>query len=175
MAKGRDVRGGPFNRVIEPLQEYTEKLVSALAGAIATDGVQYSSVVTVGTTATELFSADVDPGVDLRLKTLVVGLTQKLENLAADSVATVCYYWQARRKSQGTICAWVPLSGTLCKGVGTSLASEDTLSGLISVGTMEDAPLEVRLMASCLTTARATGKVKSSSYVQCVGNVIPGV
>ena len=175
-------RGGARVGVNVPF-EYRDALVD---GAIATDGVQYSTIATVGTVATEVFSKLVDPGYTLSLKQMVVGLTQKFTGLNGSFVGTVMYHWQARSEwydaiggrsaSVGTqrTGSWVGLLGTLSKGVGTLTTSEDTLSGYVPVASLPIAPFRISLMAQGLRAAVVTGKVKSSSIVDIVADVIPG-
>uniref|UniRef100_A0A6M3IEY3 Uncharacterized protein n=1 Tax=viral metagenome TaxID=1070528 RepID=A0A6M3IEY3_9ZZZZ len=175
-------RGGARVGVNVPF-EYRDALVD---GAISTNGVQYSSIATVGTVATEVFSKLVDPGYTLSLKKLMVGLTQHFTGLNGSFVGTIMYHWRARSEwydaiggqsaGVGTqrVGAWVGLHGTLSKGVGTLTTSEDTLSGNIPVASLPIAPFRLSLMAQGLRAAVVSGKVKSSSIVDLVGDVIPG-
>jgi len=163
-------------RRIEALQSYTEHLAN---GLVATDGGQYTGVVTFGTTATEVFNKLVDPGFGLSLKELEVGLTQKFEGLNGSFVGSISYYWQVRpeyvnqvgTKVTGT---YINIAGTYTKGVGTLTTSEDTFSGYIPVGSVPNAPVRARLMAQGLRAAVVHGKIKNNSYVRMIGIVIPG-
>ena len=182
MGDRRGVRSGSFFRTIEPLQAITLHLVD---GLVATDGVQYSSVATVGTTAVEVFSKVVDPGIDLDLKELEVSFTQRFDNLNAALVGSMVYYWQARQRGVSTQSAWISLTGTYAKNVPTSGVtgdpSEDTFSGYLPVASLPPlaAPeqgrgVEVRLMAVAFSAAHLGGQVKNDSFVTFVGSVIPG-
>ncbi len=171
-----DIRGGAIRPTIELFQTYTQHLGE---GLIATDGVVYSPVATFGTTAVEILNKLIDPGFQLALKELEVGFTQKFEGLNGSFVASISYYWDARPEWQdpvGTtrIGAYVAISNTLTKGVGTLTTSEDTLSGYVPVGSVPVAPVRIRLLATGLRVAVCTGKVKNNSYIRLVGLVIPG-
>ena len=174
MGKGRGIRGGPFSRVIEPFQEFSQMLISRQVGMVATDGAQYSPIATVGTIAVAVLQQEIDPGCDIRLSSSEVEFTQSFQNLKADSVGTVTYYWDARQKSGGAIGVWVPISEIYTKGIGTALTVEDTLSGLLNIATLPEAPLEFRLLAVGLVADSMAAKVKASSYVIYQGHVIPG-
>lgn len=176
-----DIKRGGIRAGIEVPQIFLKHLG---VGAVATDGIQYSGVVTFGTTATEVINELVDPGFSMRLVgDLEVGFTQKFEGLNASFVGTIMYYWQARTEyldllgSGGVLApvtgSWIPLLGTLSKATGTLTTSEDTLSGYIPVGSITHAPVRFRLMAQSLVP-NSTGKVKNSSRIKMVGNILPG-
>jgi len=162
---------------------YREPLVD---GAIATDGIQYSSIATVGTTAVEVFNKLIDPGVTVGLKNLYTSFTQKFTGLNGSFVGTVAYFWRAREEwfdSEGGRSSgvgtqrtggWIPAIATIAKGVGTLTTSEDTITGYVPVASLPHAPLRVSLMAVGLRAAVVTGKVKNSSVVDLMGVVIPG-
>ena len=168
--------------------EYVQDLIVDLPNInanVATDGVQYSSIATFGTTAAEIYNQLVDNGFNLTLKNLKVGLTQMFTGLNGSFVGSINYYWEARSEgvrigSGGTPVAltgaWVNITGTYIKSVPTLLTSEDTFSGEVNLGSLPIAPVRLRLVA--INPDRAVGvqgKVKSSSYIQMVGLVIPGV
>ena len=171
----REVSKTPIIRTIEPIQAFIDRLVG---GQIATDGVQYSAIATVGTGGTVVFTKRIDPGVDLTLKSLEVGLTQRFNNLLATSVVSLSYWWRARVDNVGTSNQnWQTLSA-LAKGIPTSGVAgdpvEDTLSGFFPVGSLPEAPFILDLIAQGLVASGLTGEVKNSSYVKLVGIVIPG-
>lgn len=149
-------------------------------GAVATDGVQYSSVATVGTTAVTVFNKLFDPGFTIGLQKLEVGLTQAFAGLNGSSVASANYYWTAASEyvnSQGTQItgAAVPITGTYARSAGTLLSSEDTFSGYVSVASIPFAPVRLKLIAvDANKAADFTAKVKSSSFIRMVGHIIPG-
>lgn len=178
----RGIRSGSFFRSIEPLQAFTLPLVE---GQVATDGVVYSAVATVGTTAIAVLNRTLDIGIDLEPLVLELSLTQRFDNLKADSVGTINYYWQARQTYIATQAGWAPISPTISKGVPTSGVSgdpsEDTLSGYYPVaslpklaGEFQGRGLELRLMAFGLVPSGLVGQVKNSSEIRLVGAVIPG-
>ena len=176
MGDRRGIRSGSFFRTIEPLQLFTQHLAD---GLIATDGIQRSSVATVGTAPVTVFSKLIDPGFDLALKEIEISLTQRFDNLLATSVGSLFYYWQMRREAlEGTVGAWVNITGTYSKGVPTSGVSgdpsEDTFSGYVPVGSIPDAPLRLQLIATAIVAASFAADVKNSSYIKLVGSVIPG-
>ena len=153
------------------------------AGQVATNGVGYSTVVTFGTTALEILNEMIKPGFSAQLQKLGVGLTQKFANLISTNVGSLIYRWEAREEyidPGGTAgphlitSAWVPVSPTFSKGIGSLLTSEDTLSNWFPVATLSHIPLRLRLIAQGLVAASMTGQVKNSSYIEAVGNVIPG-
>ena len=158
-------------------------ILHPVAGAVATDGIQYSAAKTFSeVAAVEIFNQLIDPGYSMGLKELEVGLTQKFENFNGSYVGTIIYHWDARQEYTNPVGtagpnivtgAWIPIHGTLSKGIGTLLTSEDTLSGYIPVGSIPHAPVRLRLRAKALQPS-ASGKIKNSSYIRMVGNVIPG-
>jgi len=171
-----DIKGGPIRPGVELLQVYTRYLGE---GQIATDGLVYSSVATFGTTAVDVVNELIDPGFGLGLKHCELGLTQKFQGLNGSFVASMNYYWQARSEWDDPVGttrtgAYVNLSGTYQKAVGTLTTSEDTLSGYVPVASLPVAPFRLKLTAIGIQAAVCTGKVKNSSYVRLVGTVIPG-
>lgn len=154
-----------------------------VTGNVATDGVVYSSVATVGTTAVEVFTSLIDPGVTVGLQELTVGLTQKFTGLNGSVAGSLGYYWRVRTEANvlGSGGTYVPLTGayvsahaTLSKLVGTLLSYEDTLSGYIPLGSIPYAPVRISLMAGGLAAANLKGEVKNSSFVAFKGIAIPG-
>ena len=151
-------------------------------GLLPTDGIQYSSVATFGTTAVEVLNKLIDPGVNLALQKLELGLTQKFEDLNGSFAGSMTYYWEANSEalvpSGGSLFPYtstkINLTGTFTKGVGTMLTSEDTFSGLVTVASLPYAPFRLILTAVALGASRVTGKVKNASYVRLVGHIIPG-
>jgi len=173
------IKPGGVRAGIDIPQTYTEHLAD---GLIATDGVQYSPVATFGTTAVEVFNKLIDPGYTMRLKKLEAGFTQKFTNLK-DAVGSLIYHWQAREEyvePTGTAGpyqvkgSWLGIVATLVKGIGSLLNVEDTLSGYVPVASLPHAPVRVKVTAVGRVASSMTGKVKSSSYIRLVGNVIPG-
>ena len=162
---------------------YHELSLPIVEGQVASDGVVYAPVATFGTTALEVFAKLINPGFNLALSKLQVGLTQRFNNLLATSVGSLIYHWRAREEyidSEGSvhIDAYVNLAPTYSKGIPTSGVSgdpaEDTVSGYVPVGTLKHAPFRISLMAEGLVANSMTGEVKNSSYVELAGVVIPG-
>jgi hypothetical protein len=153
-----------------------------VTGQVATDGVVYSTVTTYGTTATEIFSALINPGYSMYLKEIEVGLTKRFTGLNGSFVGSTIYYWRMRPEcnvpSRGFPIAftgnYVNLSGTYQAAVGTLTTHDDTFSGFVDVGSVPYAPVRISLMAVGIQAGIANGKVKNSSYVRLVGNPIPG-
>ena len=167
---------GAIRRAVSPWQTYIEHIG---VGQIATDGVVYSSIATFGTTAVEILSQLIDPGVSLKLKEIEASFTQKFTGLNGSFVASMSYYWDMRseyQNAEGSLVtsAYTPICGTYEKGVGTLVTSEDTISGYVAVGSVPGAPVRVRLQAFGLKASVGQGKVKNDSYVRLVGIVIPG-
>ena len=175
MPERRAVTSEPIHRVVTPQQSY---VIHPVGGLVATDGVVYSAVATVGTTAVEVFSSLIDPGVDMALREIEVGLTQRFNNLDAASVASLSYYWRVRQNNQATLGAWLGIMATQSRGVPTSGVSgdpaEDTFSGYIPVGSLPEAPFDISLMAVALVASSFVVDAKNSSYIKLVGAVIPG-
>ena len=150
------------------------------AGAIATDGVQYSSIATFGTTAVQVLSERIDPGYTLKLRTLEVGLAQRFTGLNGSFVASIIYHWQAQSDDymtpEGTLLATalVPITGTYQKAVGTITTSDDVFSGYIPIGSVPFLPARFILTAIGIQAAICQGRVKSSSYIRGIGIIIPG-
>ncbi len=149
-----------------------------------TDGVQYSSVATVGTTPVAVASELFDPGFTMGLKQVDVGLTALFTGLNGSFIGSINYYWEIRSEAKSIGSggvpaefggAWVAVTGTYVKAVGTLTTTEDTFSGQANVASLPYAPLRVRLTAVDSKAATSKGQVKSSSYVRMVGNVLPGV
>ncbi len=167
-------RSGDTRPVVDAFIQHIEHLVD---GNVATDGIQYSSVVTFGTTALAVFSKMIDPRVNLILQELEVGFTQKFTNVV-NAVGSLSYVWQIRhridRNGAPTIGAWVPMSATFTKGIGSLSNSEDTHSGYEPVASMPVAPFDIQLLATGLVASSMVGEVKSSSYIMLAGTVIPG-
>ena len=151
-------------------------------GLVATDGVVRSAVVTFGTADTQIFDELVNPGVAWKLDQIEVSFTQRFDEVA-NKQGSINYYWQVRSeapflgttgKPVATITAWIPISGTYQKGIGSLANSEDTFSGYIPVGSVPRAPLRVNLTANALLNAQYTGRIKNSSFIEITGMVIPG-
>lgn len=170
-----DIKRGPIRRYVGLNQSYLEHLVS---GQVATDGVVYGAVVTVGTTAVEVFNRLVNPGFSLGNKGIQVGLTQRFTELTG-SVGSVYYQWDARSEfvnADGSIntLGYAQIGATYAKGVAASSTSEDTHSGYLNTGSLPGSPIRFRLTAVATGAARVTGQVKNSSFVEIDGIVIPG-
>lgn len=174
-----NIKPGGARIGLDALQDYTEYLVD---GLVPTDGIQYSSIATFGTTAVELLNKLIDPGFSMQLKKLQVGLTQQLTGLNGSFVGSVSYYWEAREEyyePRGSLGVgynitgnYLNITGTYTKGVGTLLSSEDTFSGYVPVASLSHAPVRVRLVVAGLQAAVLTGRVKNSSFVDLVGMVL---
>ncbi len=172
--------GGVRIGVTEPLEFVQHLPLGSIP--VATSGIQYTAVVTFGTTATEIFSTLIDPGYSLYLKELEVGLTKAITGLNGSFVASCYTYWRARAESAipsgGFPCvyqgSWINITGTYQIAGGTLAATEDTFSGYVDTAQIPYAPVRISLMSTGVKAADATGKVKNSSYVRMVGNIIPG-
>ena len=164
---------------IDALTEYIHHFG---AGLIATDGVVYAGTIAYGTTAANVVDELINPGVTMRARKVEVGLTQLFTGANGSFNGSLSYYWQARSEyvdwasGVGTLKtgSWVPLVGTLQKTVGTLATSEDTLSGRIDVGSLTHFPARFRLTAFAHTNPSGNCKMKNSSYIKIIGEVIPG-
>lgn len=155
-----------------------------VTGVTATDGVVYSSVATVGTTAVEVFTTLIDPGITLGIQELSAGFTQKFTGLNGSVAGSLAYYWRVRTEAKvlgsggaftNLTGAYVNVTGTQAKLVGTLVAYEDTFShNALSLGSIPYAPVRISLMAIGLAAANVKGEVKNSTYVGVKGLVIPG-
>ncbi len=172
----RGIPPGVPVRITETILDIVHPLVG---GNVATDGVQYSSVATVGTTAVEVLSQLIDYGVDLKNKYLYTELTQKFTNLLAAGAGTLLYYWEARQENQGTTRDYTGLIATLSKNIPTlgvtGDAVEDTFKGFLDLATFPESPIRLRLMAKAFRAANIEAKVKNTSLIEVCGIVIPGV
>lgn len=171
----RGIGPGLPSRILDNILDIIHPLVG---GNVATDGVQYSPVATVGTTAVEVFNKLVDYGIDLNNKYLYAELTQKFDNLSTALAGTLFYYWEARQENAATTGNYVNITGTLTKNVPTSGVAgdpwEDTFKGFLDVGSLPESPIRLRLMARALNAANIDARVKNTSIVEFCGIVIPG-
>ena len=164
---------------VDSVMEYMEHPIS---GLVATNGVAYSSVATIGTTAVTVLDQLIDPGIPLSLKELEVGFTQKFTGLNGSVGGSIAYYWQVRSEtrvpSAGAVVKYTSsycnVTGSYLKAIGTLIALEDTFSGYVNVGSVPYAPIRILLTAIGVTAANVEGKVKNSTYIRMVGNAIPG-
>ncbi len=152
----------------------------SVANLGATDGVQYSSVSTFGTTAVQVLNEVLDPGYSMKLRSLEFGLAQRFTGLNGSFVGSITYHWQAQSDNyvtpDGTMLSTtlVPLCGTIQKAVGTLLAVDDVFSGRAIVPSLPFAPVRIILTAVGAQANLVAGKVSNSSSVRMVGSPIPG-
>ena len=174
------IKPGGFRRGIEFQQEYIRHLGE---GLIATDGVVYGAAATFGTTPVVIINELIDPGFSMLLKELQVGLTQEFSGNNGSLVGSISYFWEAQEAytepggaTGPTLVtgAFINVTGTIQKGVGTLTTSEDTFSGYIPVGSLSHAPVRIKLTATGIGNHSASGRVKNSSFIKLVGNVLPG-
>jgi hypothetical protein len=169
---------------IEPLVGLKQTYIEHFGqNQVATDGIQYSNVVTIGTSAVEVFNKLIDPGYPIDLDELEIGLTQRFIPLGVVT-ASLSYYWKIRSEGPfvsgsgtpvATTMSYYEMTGTYTKGVATTATGvEDTFSGYIPKANVPRAPFRVVLTAQGLSASVFTGKVKNSSFVQFSGTVIPG-
>ena len=172
----RGVRSGTFFRTIDPFRIFTKYLVE---GQVASDGIAFSAVATVGTTAVTVFNQLIDESRDIALTRLELMLQHRMDNLNAAAVGTAIYVWRGRIENEGTLGPWIGLCPTMIIGVPTSGVAGDpaipTLSGYFPVGSLREAPLRLQLVMSAGAAAQFAADVKNTSYVTLQGNVIPGV
>lgn len=173
-----EIARGIVKRKVDIFQSFTHPLG---LGAIATDGVQYSVAGTVGTTAVTVFTELIDPGVDLSIKKLQVGLTFKTTHLGS-AAGSLMFYWQMRTEGWhdpvGTLrnSSYVTITGATLGGpVGSAVNNtyEHTVSGYVPVGSVPATPIRLNLIAE-MTANWFTVQMKNSSFVKMVGVVIPG-
>jgi hypothetical protein len=157
---------------VDIFKTYTEHFVSGLA---TSDGVQYSSVATVGTTAVEVFNRLIDAGVDMTLKELEVSLIPKFTELTGGTTTgSLFFYWRARQESVATTRNYIALCATTGQGIGSGASLSPTLSGYIPIDSIPQAPIRLSLTAQALYASAFEAKVTNNSYVRLVGIVIPG-
>ena len=177
-----DIARGVVRRGIDVSQSYIKHFGE---GAVATDGVQYSTAMTVATTGVAVFNELIDPGFQLKIQQVEVGLTFKTTHLGS-TAGSLMFYWQAKSDYKGTgwfdpvgtlrSCSYVMITnGTMGSSIGSAVSNsyEHTLSGYLPVASLPAAPIRLRLIAQ-QTANFFTVKVKNSSYVKLVGVVIPG-
>ena len=165
---------------MRPLLEYDKEFRLA-EGQVATDGVAYSAVATVGTTAVTIFSKFFDPSKTVKLDRLEVGLTKRFTGLNGSFVGSMIYYWTIQSKykfpSGGALVEItgdeINISGTYQVAVGTLTTHDDTMSHN-QVASIPFAPFTVNLKAIGIRAGIVTGQVKNSSYVRLVGVSLPG-
>ena len=165
---------------------HREFVLHPVSGAVASGGVQLSTVATVGTTPVTVFSAKIDPPCHLDLKELEIGLTYRFTSLSAALAGSLVAYWRLqsdynKMESAGPthfVGGNINVTGTLSFNVATLVAgsySEHTYLGYIPIGSCPGAPLTLSLIALGVTAAIVTGQVKNDTYIRMVGAVIPGV
>lgn len=155
-----------------------------ITGNVATDGVVYSAVATVGTAAVAVWNGLIfDPGFSIKLQEFEVGLTQKFTGLNGAVGGSIGYYWEvqteADRIGSGGVPdrlngAWVNVTGTYLKSIGTLIALEDSFAGRVALGSLPYAPIRARLMAWASSAANVEAKIKNSTYGIGKGLIIPG-
>ena len=166
-----DIAAGRVRRGVDLLEFFEWRPVGL--GQVATDGVQRTGVVTFGTTATDILNALVDPGFFGQNSQIFLTFTQRFTE-RANAVGTLNYSIRVREETYGSIHAWVQVSPTLSKGIGSLLNSEDTLTGYIHTGSLPRSPFRVNLQAQGLVASSMTGEVKNSSLIQLYCSPIPG-
>ena len=172
-----------MRRSVRPNVDWVYDRVFPLAdGQVSTDGSQYSAVATITTSAVEILSILIDPGVTLELDKIQFGLTQKFYNFTSSN-GSLHFNWKARSEYRfdgasgpmATQSSYVAISPSYSTGVTGSSTTEAVLGGYFPVGTLPKAPIRLVLTGLCLAANGMGGRVKNSSYVRLVGRVIPGV
>jgi len=159
------------------LQSYTEHLGQ---GLVATDGIQFSPVATVGTTAVTVLDELIDPGENWDIKELEVSFVQKFTELTGGTTAgSLSYYWQIRseyRDAAGVEATtnFVAVNTAVGMGIASAANAENTVEGYVIVGSIPKAPVRIQMKATALYADAFEAKVKNTSYVRMVGTVIPG-
>lgn len=174
-----EVRKGKARIGVDALTEFVHQFG---AGIVATDGVVYAGTVAYGTLPVEIVDEVIDFGINMRTHSIQVGLTQKFTGVNGSFNGSLTYYWQARSEyidfAGGTPTHktgnYVNITGTLQKTVATLGTSEDTLSGYIDVGSLTHFPARFQLVVFAHTNPSGNGKMKNSSFIKVVGEVIPG-
>ena len=170
-----------MKRPIGVMNNPIDVILPLVDGQRGTDGIQYSTAVTVATgAAVEILNKLMDFGQSVRPLKIEVGLTQRFVGNNGSFMGSLMYYWQARSEavvpSQQAVGLftgnYAGLNATLSKGVGTSITVEDTLSGDISVASLPYFPIRLRLLAQGAPTIN--GSIKGASLIRVIGNVIPG-
>ena len=131
----------------------------------------------------EIFNELINPGFNLALQQLEVGFTHRFTGVNASVAGSIGYWWEIRSEAEivgsgGGLTklagAWVNITGTYQKLIGTSLAYEDSFAGRVALGSLPYMPARIRLTARSLAAANAKGEVKNSTYMAFKGIVIPG-
>lgn len=165
---------------IEALQDITFHPVS---GVVGSNGIQYSSVASFGTTAVEVFNQLLDPGVSMGLRELEFGTVLRFIGQNGSLGGTLAMaYWEARSEaviptgnSIGLLTgAWVNLTGTQTIPIGTLATVTATYAGYVPIGSIPFAPVRIRLTAVGDFAKCATAEVRNETYVTMKGIVIPG-
>ena len=166
-----DIAAGRVRRSVD-LLEFYEWRPKGL-GLVATNGVQRTGVVTFGTTAVDILNELIEPGFIGQNSEIYFAFTQRFTEVK-NAVGSLIYNIRIREETYGSIHAWVQVSPTLSKGIGSLANSEDTLSGYIDVGSLPRSPFRVNLQAVGLVASSMTGEVKNSSIMQFYLSPIPG-
>ena len=146
--------------------DYTFQLVT---GDLTSTGVQYSTKDTTGTAAAELalFTKAIDLDFGTGAHKYIIDLYfDIIGNFAAATTGTADVEWkpQARNKD-GTwtdlVAAYVDLPNVGTTFVDSRLRGYATLSA-----TLDEIPLDFRILMKCDETNEGIGRVKSGSYVR---------
>ena len=173
------IKPGGIRQGLESQQYYIDYPVS---GQVATDGIQYSAVVTVGTTSVEILNYLVDPGFQLDPKWIKFSASQRFTGLNGSMIGSCSYYWRTRTEwidNKGAIAtsrvsSWATISALNTVQVGTLTTIDTTVTGYIQSLTNK-VPFRISLMAQDNARASAfTGKVSNYTVIELVGNIIPG-
>lgn len=137
-------------------------------GALTSDGVQYSTLVTV-TNATSwdaIETVEVKPPFELAdVLEYEFGLTCSVQS--EGTTAGLDFKWQARNFGDDT---WVDLNAAEAVTADASSLAEYTFSGYVAAQTNLNQPnIEVRLVVQDnASTDYAAGKTKNESYVRII-------
>jgi len=148
-----------------------------------TGSIQASTQVTVGTILATAFTKRIDPGYNMHLKSIEMHLMDNVYCKNGSIVGSVQMYWEARSDSVVPAAgiaaiastAFVPITGTIEQSGGTLAAVNATYSGFVDVGSIPYTPIEIRLRATSLKDDDNLVNILSGSFVEVIGNVIPGV
>jgi len=180
-----NIKPGGARLGVDYRQTFREQLAGGLLGST---GIAYGAVATIQAAASvnTLVDKFIDPGHAMKNESAFFHLISQFIGVNGSNAGTMAYYWQARSewfdgqggKSAGIgtmrVTSYVPLTGTYNLNVGTLLTSTPTLTGYAPIASLPYTPIRLQLKGYCLTANRNTHAMAAQSYVELIGNVIPG-
>ncbi len=145
--------------------DYTFNLVT---GNLTSSGVQYSTVITTTTAALEatLFSKSLDISFGTGSHKYIIDLYLEIyTEIKAALTGTADVEWKPQaRNANGT---WTDLASYVdLADVGTSYTASNLKGYVATSSTLDEMPLDFRILIKCDETNEGMGRIKSGSYIR---------